>query len=69
MQEVKCFFFTHEMFCSASFAELGDNLSFMHAGQVFYRLLSLLLGMLGDWGSQVRLLAVCTHPVDAADGV
>lgn len=31
MQEAKCFFFTHELFCSASFAELGNKLSVKHA--------------------------------------
>lgn len=47
--------------CSASFTELGDKLSFLHARQVFSRLLPsshhCWWGMLGDWGSQVLLSA------------
>lgn len=57
MQEVKCFLSTHGLFCNASFAELGDKLSFLDVGRDECSATCslpavILVGMFRDWDSQ-----------------
>lgn len=57
MQEVRYFLSTHGLFCSASFAELGDKLSFLDVGRDECSATCslpavILVGMFRDWDSQ-----------------
>lgn len=57
MQEVRRFLSTHRLFCSASFAELGDKLSFLDVGwdecsATCSLPAVILVGMFRDWDSQ-----------------
>lgn len=68
MQEVRRFLSTHGLFCSASFAELGDKLSFLDVGWDEF---CHLLPSSSHIGGDVQRLglpgaAAYTHPVDAA---